>query len=102
MMYPIISFCYLFVLIYITHSLELFTKPTFHFRTSHTGLDLELSVTENEIGSVIMGSLKSAKEKRPLTRKEHLNEIISNIPTYDTEGWARRDLIYDKNKQYQI
>lgn len=71
-----------------------------HSRTSHSPLTAEESLIENEIGGVIMGSLKAAKKKSSLSRDDYLSEKRSNVS--DTqEGLTQKQLIFDEYERYR-
>jgi hypothetical protein len=67
-------------------------------RASHEKLPVDSRVAESEIGGVITGSLKSANEKRPLSREEYYAELRSNVSRDDVE---LRKVIYDCFEMYQ-
>eukprot|EP00957_Ditylum_brightwellii_P079701 6060118-Ditylum_brightwellii.AAC.1 len=48
-------------------------------RKSHSSLVIDLALTENEIGGVILGSLRSAKLCRPLKWEEYHDDQRSNV-----------------------
>jgi ribosome recycling factor len=58
-------------------------------------------LVENEIGGVIQGSLKAALKREPLTEKEYLQEIRSNIPTKTEEGKQTRIKVYKYYEEYR-
>jgi hypothetical protein len=70
-------------------------------RTSHKKMKCEPSLVENEIGGYILGSLAAARNRRPLTRQEYLNEIRSNIPRDSDDGLRKRGLFYNEFAKYQ-
>jgi hypothetical protein len=70
-------------------------------RRSYAKLTVEQSLVENEIGGVIVGSLRSALERTPLTKEMYLEERRSNVPNDTDEGRETRNRIYDEFKSYE-
>ena len=74
-------------------------------RKSHSRLAVEPSLVENEIGGVIVGSLRAAQAGRALTPAEYLMRptvsvcgSISSTLTHDT---PQRDSLHEKRRHAQ-
>ena len=70
-------------------------------RKAHSSLSIDPSLIENEIGGVIMGSLRSAELRRPLNWEEYRADCKSNISNKDCAGSATRRGVYDHFILYQ-
>ena len=68
-------------------------------RKSHSRLAVEPSLVENEIGGVIVGSLRAAQAGRALTRAEYLSDKRSNVDNKTDQGCQLRERVYD---EYQL
>ena len=68
-------------------------------RKSHSSLTVDLALVENEIGGVILGSLKSAELCRPLKWEEYQDDPRSNVTNKNGKSSTTRRIIYD---QYQL
>ena len=60
-------------------------------RKSHSSLTVDLALVENEIGGVILGSLKSAELCRPLKWEEYQDDPRSNVTNKKTVAPKIRD-----------
>lgn len=69
-------------------------------RRNYAPLRVEQSLIENEIGGVILGSLKAALEGMPLTREDYLLERRSNVSIDSKEGQNTRSCVYDEYESY--
>jgi len=65
-------------------------------RKSHSRLAVEPSLVENEIGGVIVGSLRAAQAGRALTRAEYLSDKRSNVDNKTDQGCQLRERVYDE------
>jgi hypothetical protein len=65
----------------------------------HCRLALEPSLVENEIGGVILGSLRAAQAGRALTRAEYLSDKRSNVDNKTDQVCQLRERVYD---EYQL
>jgi hypothetical protein len=65
-------------------------------RKSHSRLAVEPSLVENEIGGVIVGSLRAAQAGRALTRAEYLSDNRSNVDNKTDQGCQLRERVYDE------
>jgi hypothetical protein len=65
-------------------------------RKSHSCLAVEPSLVENEIGGVIVGSLRAAQVGRALTRVEYLSDKRSNVDNTTEQGCQLRERVYDE------
>ena len=69
-------------------------------RRSYTKIKVEAHLVENEIGGVISGSLVAATQRKPLSRKQYMEDIRSNIGNdFKEERW-QRTLVYDEYEEY--
>lgn len=69
-------------------------------RKSHKSLLIDPTLVENEIGGVILGSLKSAELCRPLKWNEYEVDPRSNITKQSDEGSYTRRQIYEQYQSY--
>lgn len=69
-------------------------------RRSYVPLNIDPTLVENEIGGVIMGSLKAAELRRPLKWEEYEMHSRSNVSRKDLEGSSSRRLIYQQYRLY--
>ena len=69
--------------------------------TSYTRSAVEEKLTENEIGGVILGSLRSGINKQPLDREEYLEEKRSNVTNKTERGRSTRNVVYNEFEKYQ-
>ena len=69
-------------------------------RKSHASLPVSLALVENEIGGVILGSLRSAELRRPLNWDEYKDDRRSNVTNKDGAGSIARRVIYDQYEFY--
>lgn len=69
--------------------------------TSYTRSAVEEKLTENEIGGVILGSLRSGINTQPLDRDEYLEEKRSNVTNKTERGRYTRNAVYNEFEKYQ-
>jgi hypothetical protein len=69
-------------------------------RRNQSALRREQSLIENEIGGVILGSLKAAEKGEALTRTEYLQERRSNVSKDDAEGQSTRSDVFSEYQLY--
>jgi hypothetical protein len=78
---------------------------TFHdyvgSRKAHSSTTVDITLTENEIGGVILGSLLAALQKAPLTLEQYMAEKRSNIGKIKQDDLKRRHDVYKEFMQYQ-
>jgi hypothetical protein len=78
---------------------------TFHdyigSRKAHSSLAVDITLMENEIGGVILGSLLAALQKAPLTLEQYMAEKRSNIGNSKQDDLERRRDVYKEFIQYQ-